>query len=279
MNGLVVVATPIGNLGDITQRAVDVLSGADIVACEDSRHSGKLLKHLGIADTKYLVVNEHTEREACATILDAIGGGKTVALITDAGTPGISDPGSVVVRAVIDAGLPVTAAPGPAAFVMALVLSGLSTVRFVFEGFLPRSGADRAERLGDIAAESRTVVFYEAPHRIARTLTDLAGVCAADRRIAVARELTKMHEEIWRGTVGDAVARYDTNEPMGEFVVVLEGAPPRESATQEEIDNAVDGALGAGLSVRDAADAVASALRVPKRTAYRAALARKNASE
>lgn len=279
MNGLVVVSTPIGNLGDITQRAVDVLSGADIVACEDSRHSGKLLKHLGIADTKYLVVNEHTEREACATVVEAISAGKTVALITDAGTPGISDPGSVVVRAVIDAGLPVTAAPGPAAFVMALVLSGLPTTRFVFEGFLPRSGADRAQRLADIATEPRTVVFYEAPHRIARTLADLGGVCPADRRIAVARELTKMHEEIWRGTVGGAAAHFDTNEPMGEFVVVLEGAPPRESATQEEIDNAVDGALGAGLSVRDAADAVAAALGVPKRTAYRAALARKNASE
>lgn len=279
MSGLVVVATPIGNLGDITQRAVDALSGADIVACEDSRHSGKLLKHLGISDTKYLVVNEHTEREACTSIVDAITTGKTVALITDAGTPGISDPGSVVVRAVIDAGLPVTAAPGPAAFVMALVLSGLSTTRFVFEGFLPRSGTDRAQRLADIAAEPRTVVFYEAPHRIARTLADLAGTCPAERRIAVARELTKMHEEIWRGTVGDAVARFASNEPMGEFVVVLEGAPPRESATPEEIDDAVDRALGAGLSVRDAADAVASALGVPKRTAYRATLARKNASE
>lgn len=279
MSGLVVVATPIGNLGDITQRAVDVLSGADIVACEDSRHSGKLLKHLGIADTKYLVVNEHTERDACAMVVDAIAAGETVALITDAGTPGISDPGSVVVRAVIDAGLPVTAAPGPAAFVMALVLSGLSTTRFVFEGFLPRSGTDRAERLAAIAAEPRTVVFYEAPHRIARTLADLAAVCAAERRIAVARELTKMHEEIWRGTVGDAVTRFDSNEPMGEFVVVLEAAPPRESATAQDIDRAIDDALGAGLSVRDAADAVASALGVPKRTAYTAALARKNASE
>ena len=279
MNGLVVVATPIGNLGDITQRAVDVLSGADIVACEDSRHSGKLLKHLGIADTKYLVVNEHTEREACATVVDAIAAGKTVALITDAGTPGISDPGSVVVRAVIEAGLPVTAAPGPAAFVMALVLSGLPTTRFVFEGFLPRSGTDRAQRLADIAAEPRTVVFYEAPHRIARTLADLAGVCPADRRIAVARELTKMHEEIWRGTVGEATVHFDSNEPMGEFVVVLDGAPPRNSATQDEIDHAIDEALRAGLSVRDAADAVASALDVPKRTAYQAALARKNASE
>jgi 16S rRNA (cytidine1402-2'-O)-methyltransferase len=276
---LVVVATPIGNLGDITQRAVQALTSADIVACEDSRHSGKLLKHLGISDTKYLVVNEHTERDACAAILDAVSAGKTVALITDAGTPGISDPGSVVVRAVVDAGLPVTAAPGPAAFVMALVLSGLSTTRFVFEGFLPRSGTDRTERLAEIVSEPRTVVFYEAPHRIARTLADLAAVCPADRRIAVARELTKMHEEIWRGTVGGAVEHFDTNEPMGEFVVVLEGAPPRAAASSDDIDDAIDQALAAGLSVRDAADAVASALGVPKRTAYQATLARKKGAQ
>lgn len=276
---LVVVATPIGNLADITQRAVDALSSADIVACEDSRHSGKLLKHLGIADTKYLVVNEHTERDACARVVDAVGAGKTVALITDAGTPGISDPGSIVVRAVIDAGLPVTAAPGPAAFVTAVVLSGLPTARFVFEGFLPRSGNDRAERLAEIVSEPRTVVFYEAPHRIARTLADLAAVCPAERRIAVARELTKMHEEIWRGSVGEAPAQFESNEPMGEFVVVLEGAPPRAAATDSDIDDAVDRALAAGLSVRDAADAVATALGVAKRTAYQATLARKNASQ
>ena len=272
---LVVVATPIGNLGDITQRAVDVLSRADLVACEDSRHSGKLLKHLGIAGTRYLVVNEHTERDTCAAVVDAVASGRTVALITDAGTPGISDPGSVVVRAVVDAGLPVTAAPGPAAFVMALVLSGLPTTRFVFEGFLPRSGTDRTERLAEIVAEPRTVVFYEAPHRIARTLADLAAVCPADRRIAVARELTKMHEEIWRGTVGEAASRFESNEPMGEFVVVLEGAPPRAAATDSEVDDAVDRALGAGLSVRDAADAVAAALGVSRRSAYEAAIERK----
>lgn len=276
---LVVVATPIGNLGDITQRAVDTLTSADIVACEDSRHSGKLLKHLGVAGAKYLVVNEHTERDACVAIVEAVNAGKTVALITDAGTPGISDPGGVVVRAVLDAGLVVTAAPGPAAFVMALVLSGLSTTRFVFEGFLPRSGADRTERLTEIVAEPRTVVFYEAPHRIARTLADLAAVCPAERRIAVARELTKLHEEIWRGTVGDAVGHFDSNEPMGEFVVILEGAPPRAAASSHDIDATIDQALAAGLSVRDAADAVSSALGVPKRTAYQATLARKKGSE
>jgi 16S rRNA (cytidine1402-2'-O)-methyltransferase len=273
---LILVATPIGNLGDITQRAVDALSNAHIIACEDSRHSGKLVKHLGIANAKYLVVNEHTERDASAAIVDAIHAGKTVALITDAGTPGISDPGGVVVQAVIDAGLPLTSTPGPAAFVMALVLSGLPTTRFVFEGFLPRSGTDRAERLQQIAAEQRTVVFYEAPHRIARTLADIAKVCAPQRRIAVARELTKLHEEIWRGTVADAPAHFDSNEPMGEFVVVLEGAAPADAASADDIDAALDSALASGMSVRDAADAVASALGVAKRVAYQAALARKD---
>jgi 16S rRNA (cytidine1402-2'-O)-methyltransferase len=234
------------------------------------------VKHLGIANAKYLVVNEHTERDASAAIVDAIHAGKTVALITDAGTPGISDPGGVVVQAVIDAGLPLTSTPGPAAFVMALVLSGLPTTRFVFEGFLPRSGTDRAERLQQIAAEQRTVVFYEAPHRISRTLADIAKVCAPQRRIAVARELTKLHEEIWRGTVADAPAHFDSNEPMGEFVVVLEGAAPADAASADDIDAALDSALASGMSVRDAADAVASALGVAKRVAYQAALARKD---
>jgi 16S rRNA (cytidine1402-2'-O)-methyltransferase len=273
---LILVATPIGNLGDITQRAVEALSNAHIIACEDSRHSGKLVKHLGIANAKYLVVNEHTERDASAAVVDAIHAGKTVALITDAGTPGISDPGGVVVQAVIDAGLPLTSTPGPAAFVMALVLSGLPTTRFVFEGFLPRSGTDRAERLQQIAAEQRTVVFYEAPHRIARTLADIAKVCVPQRRIAVARELTKLHEEIWRGTVIDASTHFESNEPMGEFVLVLEGAAPADAASADDIDAALDSALASGMSVRDAADAVASALGVAKRVAYQAALARKD---
>lgn len=160
---LILVATPIGNLGDISQRAHDALVTADLIACEDSRHSGRLVKHLGIADPHYVVVNEHTERDTTKRIIDAIAAGKTVALITDAGTPAISDPGAVVVRAVIDAGLAVSAVPGPAALVMALVVSGLPTTRFVFEGFLPRSGGDRERRLADIAAEERTVIFYESP--------------------------------------------------------------------------------------------------------------------
>ena len=272
---LVLVATPIGNLADVSQRARDTLATADLIACEDSRHSGRLVKHLGIADPHYVVVNEHTERDATTRIVDAIIAGKTVALITDAGTPAISDPGSVVVRAVVDAGLTVTAIPGPAALVMALILSGLPTTRFVFEGFLPRSGGDRQQRLADIAAEERTVVFYESPRRIARTLDDLAVVCGDGRRVAVARELTKLHEEVWRGTLAHAASHVAGLEPQGEFVVVVDAASPAPAADDEQVARVVDDSLAAGMSVRDAADRAATTLGVPRRTAYRIALARR----
>lgn len=276
---LILVATPIGNLGDITRRACDALAGADLIACEDSRHSGRLVKYLGIADPRYVVVNEHTERDAVKRIIEAISSGKTVALITDAGTPAISDPGAVVVRAVIDAGLTVSAVPGPAALVMALVVSGLPTTRFVFEGFLPRSGGDRERRLADIAAEERTVVFYESPHRISRTLDDLAVACGNERRVAVARELTKMHEEVWRGTIGEASAHFAAHEPQGEFVVVVDGAPPAPVADDELIARVVDEALASGLSVRDAADRAATTLGVQRRAAYRIALSRRGSGD
>jgi len=276
---LVLVATPIGNLGDISQRAHEVLAVADLIACEDSRHSGRLVKHLGIADPRYVVVNEHTEREATKRIVETISSGNTVALITDAGTPAISDPGAVVVRAVIDAGLAVSAVPGPAALVMALVLSGFSTTRFVFEGFLPRSGGDRERRLADIAAEERTVIFYESPGRITRTLADLAVTCGDRRRIAVARELTKMHEDVWRGTLGDAAAHFAANPPRGEFVVVVDGAAPTPAADEELIARVVDESLATGLSVRDAADRAARMLGVARRAAYRVALSRRTARD
>jgi 16S rRNA (cytidine1402-2'-O)-methyltransferase len=279
VNGsLVLVATPIGNLADISQRARDTLAAADLIACEDSRHSGRLVKHLGIADPHYVVVNEHTERDATTRIVEAITAGKTVALITDAGTPAISDPGAVVVRAVVDAGLVVTAIPGPAALVMALILSGLPTTRFVFEGFLPRSGGDRQQRLADIAAEERTIIFYESPRRIARTLADLAVVCGDDRRVALARELTKLHEEVWRGTLAQATAHFAAGEPQGEFVVVVDAAPPAPAADDEQVARVVDDALAAGMSVRDAADRATTTLGVPRRAAYRIALARRPAT-
>jgi len=269
---LILVATPIGNLGDISERMKSVLEQADIIACEDSRHSGRLVKHMGITSPKYIVVNDHTERDACNGIIEAIMGGKTVALITDAGTPGISDPGSVVVQAVIAAGLSVTAVPGPAALIMALIISGIPTTRFVFEGFLPRSGRDRAERLADIASEMRTVIFYEAPHRIARTLNDLATACHPDRLIAVTRELTKMHEEVWRGSVSEAALHFATVEAMGEFVVVLAAAEAPLPADEDLIKEALVHEFSTGLSTRDAVDAVVKKTSAPKRVVYALAL-------
>ncbi|MEO8362989.1 MAG: 16S rRNA (cytidine(1402)-2'-O)-methyltransferase [Ilumatobacteraceae bacterium] len=269
---LTLVATPIGNLADITARAVEALSNATIVCCEDTRRSGLLLQHLGISGKKYLVVNEHTEHGAVEEIIAMLLAGSNVVLITDAGTPGISDPGERVVRAVIDAGLSVTATPGPAAVIMALVVSGLPTNRFVFEGFIPRSGAERTERLNDVATESRTVVLYEAPHRLARTLTDLEVVCGPLRRVVLARELTKIHEELWRGTMHDASKFAQNTEPRGEYVVLLEGAKPPAPPTDEELSTALRDELTKGSSRKDSAAKVAAKYGVAKRRVYELAL-------
>ena len=192
---LVLVSTPIGNLGDLTPRAVEALRSCALICCEDTRHSGKLLSHAGVSGVRLAVANEHTEAARVAEVIDLLAAGRDVAVVTDAGTPGISDPGSRLVRAVLDAGLPVSAVPGPAALVMALVISGFDTTRFVFEGFLPRSGRERTRRLAEVAAERRTSVLYEAPHRVQRTVADLAAACGGERRVALARELTKKFEE------------------------------------------------------------------------------------
>ena len=232
------VATPIGNLGDLPPRAVEVLTGAALVCCEDTRRTGRLLQHAGIRAERLAVANDHTETDRIAEVLDLLAAGRDVAIVTDAGTPGISDPGERLVRAALDAGHPVSAVPGPAAAVMALVISGLPTSRFVFEGFLPRSGRDRSGRLADIAAERRTVVLYEAPHRIERTIADLRAACGDDRRVAVARELTKLYEDVTRGTLGDI----EIGAPRGEYVVVIEGATAEPVAADD--DAIRDGAAG-----------------------------------
>jgi 16S rRNA (cytidine1402-2'-O)-methyltransferase len=269
---LTLVATPIGNLGDMTQRAIDALTHADIVCCEDTRRTGMLLTHLGISGKKYLVVNEHTEHDACDEIVAAVVAGRNVVLVSDAGTPGISDPGERVVRAALDAGIEVTSTPGVSALTMALVLSGLPTARFVFEGFLPRQGGDRAARLAEIADERRTIVLYEAPHRLERTLADLEVACGALRRVALARELTKMHEDVWRGTLHDAARHAVDVAPRGEYVIVLEGARPPAPATDDDITEALRREMDGGASKRDAAARVAVLLGAPKRRVYELAL-------
>ena len=269
---LVLVATPIGNLGDLSPRAVATLQSSALILCEDTRHSGKLLSHAGVSGVRLAVCNEHTEIERSRDVLSLLDGGNTVTMITDAGTPGISDPGSRLVRVVLDAGHEVSAVPGPAAFVMALVVSGFDTTRFVFEGFLPRSGRERATRLAAVAAESRTTVMYEAPHRMERTTKDLAEMCGGQRRVAVARELTKLYEAVWRGTLDDAMTLLDTTAPRGEYVIVLEGAPPRGEISDDEIRSALHVALE-GHSRKDAVEAVVGQLEVPKRRVYDLALA------
>jgi 16S rRNA (cytidine1402-2'-O)-methyltransferase len=262
---LVLVATPVGNLGDLSPRARATLAGATLICCEDTRRTGRLLAHAGIAGARLAVCNEHTERARVPEVLEVLGAGGDVAVVTDAGTPGISDPGERLVAAVLDAGYEVTTVPGPAAFVAGLVVSGLPTGRFVFEGFLPRSGRARTERLAELATEPRTIVLYEAPHRVERTMVDLAEALGPDRRVTVARELTKLYETVVHGTLGDVAL----GAPRGEYVIVVAGAPAAtEVPTDDEVRAALREEMAAGASRRDAAAAVARRLRVPRRVAY-----------
>jgi len=265
---LVLVGTPIGNLGDLTPRAVEALAAADVVCCEDTRRTGRLLQHAGVRAPALRVVNDHTEERAVADVLDRLGRGERVAVVSDAGMPGISDPGERLVAAAVAAGFAVEVVPGPSAAVTALVASGLPTGRFVFEGFLPRKGSGRSERLAALAAERRTVVLYEAPHRVARTLADLAVACGKERRVVLARELTKLHEETWRGSLVEAVARVADVDPRGEYVLVLDGAPVTAPVTDQVLADALAQARSGGASTRDAVAAVVDQFGVAKRRVY-----------
>ncbi len=275
---LVLVATPIGNLGDLSPRARDALAAADLICCEDTRRTRQLLTHAGIAGRTLVSVHGHNERARVAEVLRHVAAGDTVAVVTDAGMPAISDPGARLVAAAARAGVRVTVVPGPSAALAALVVSGMPTDRFCFEGFLPRRGGDRGRRLTALAAEERTVVLYEAPNRVAATLADLAEACGPQRRVAVARELTKLHEELWRGTLGAAAEEFAGREVRGEVVLVLHGAPPAVEASDEAVSEAVAELLGDGVTLRDAAAAVAEELGVPRRRAYELGLARRNAA-
>ncbi len=265
---LVLIGTPIGNLGDLAPRAAEELGRADAVACEDTRRTGRLLAHVGVRAPVLLVVNDHTEATAVRDMLARLDRGERVAVVSDAGMPGISDPGERLVAAASEAGHRVEVVPGPSAAVTGLVASGLPAGRFVFEGFLPRKGSARTERLAAVAGERRTVVLYEAPHRLVRTLADLVDVCGPQRRVVLARELTKLHEELWRGPLAGAVLRCEEVAPRGEYVVVLDGSPAPEAATDEQIAVALEAERAAGLTTRDAVAEVAAALRVPKRRVY-----------
>ena len=269
MSTLWLVTTPIGNLGDLPPRAVDVLAHVGLICCEDTRRTGLLLQHAGVRAERLAVCNDHTEVSRIDDVLRVLGDGRDVAVVSDAGTPGISDPGERIVRAAIEAGYDVSAVPGPSAAIMALTISGLATDRFVFEGFIPRKGADRAARLADIANEHRTIVIYEAPHRILRTLEDLRDACGDDRQVVVTRELTKLHEEVVRGPLGEI----DIGGPRGEYVVVLDGATVDERPiSDDDVRSALRTELANGSSTRDAAATVAKDVGRPKREVYALAI-------
>lgn len=280
---LYVVGTPIGNLGDLSLRAAATLAAVDAVICEDTRRTGGLLAHirhsLGADEEtrrpELLVANEHTEYSRIPEVLDRLERGETLALVTDAGMPTVSDPGSSLIAAAVEAGHRVAVVPGPTAVSSALALSGLSTDRFVFEGFLPRKGAERRDRLVALSTEPRTVVVYEAPHRLLRTLRDLSAACGSDRRVSVARELTKLYEEVDRTTLAAAAHRFADETPRGEFVLVIEGAPSQSGpVTDAELTELIDRHLAAGDTTRDTVAAVVAATGQPKRRIYDLAVSR-----
>ena len=269
---LVLVATPIGNLGDLPPRAVRALAEADTIACEDTRRTRQLLSHAGIAGGGRLVaVNDHTEASQVRTVLSRLDAGQKVAVVTDAGMPAISDPGQRLVAAVAAAGHRVEVVPGPSAALAALVVSGLPTARFCFEGFLPRKGRSRTDRLAELSGERRTTVLFEAPHRVRQTVADLADAMGPLRPVAVVRELTKLFEEVWRGTLEGAVAHLAASEPRGEYVLVVGGAGAPEAPTAEVVEDALRVRLEAGVDKRSAIAEVASELGIPRRQVYETA--------
>jgi len=269
---LYVVATPIGNLGDFSPRAVEVLRACAVVAAEDTRRTGVLLQHFGIT-TPLLSVHEHNEQLRATQLATRLQAGDSVALVSDAGTPAISDPGFDVVAAAVAAGIEVVSIPGPSAVIAALSVAGLPTDRFCFEGFLPARGAARRTRLAELAAETRTLVFYESPHRIAETLADCAQAFGGTRLAAVARELTKLHETVYRGTLAELGLRAaaDTDLARGEIVLAVAGAATAVAADDASLDRVLR-LLLAELPLKQAARLAAAILGVRANEAYKRAL-------
>ena len=270
---LYLVPTPIGNLGDISLRCRETLENADFIAAEDTRVTLKLLNHLGIK--KNLVsYYEHNKATQGNRIVERILAGETCALVSDAGSPAISDPGEDLVKQCAAAGIPVCAIPGPCAAITALSISAQATGRFCFEGFLSTAKKSRREHLDFLKKEQRTMIFYEAPHKLLATLTDMAEVFGEDRPISLCRELTKLHEEVVRTTLGQAVARYTQSPPKGEFVLVVAGAPAEKQALPSETDAAarVSQLIAQGVSRKDAVKQTAKELGLPKNVVYDIAL-------
>lgn len=268
---LIVCPTPIGNMEDMTERGKRALAEADLIAAEDTRHTLGLLNHLGIK-TPMISCHQHNEQERTEQILEKLREGQTVVLVSDAGTPAISDPGEILVRRCREEGILVTALPGACAFVTALSMSGMPSRRFVFEGFLPAGGKERRARLEALRTEERTVIFYEAPHHLRQTLSDLLETFG-DRRLAMGRELTKRHEEMLQMKLSEAIAHYQDQEPRGEYVLILEGADPlarerEERARWEQMTLREHMALYSALPPKEAMKQVAKDRGISKRDVY-----------
>lgn len=270
---LYLVPTPIGNLGDISHRVIQTLEAVDFIAAEDTRVTLRLLNHLGLKKPLISYYRHNTDT-AGQQILDRLLAGESCALCTDAGTPAVSDPGEDLVALCAENGVRVEALPGPCALVVALSVSGLPTTRFVFEGFLPMNKKNRRARLGALAAEERTILLYEAPHKLVSTLSDLAAALGPDRRVSLCRELTKLHEEIFRTTLGQALERYKAEPPRGEFVLVVEGAqaPEKEEATLADGLDRVEQLMAEGSSRKDAVKQAAKELGLSRNELYTAAM-------
>lgn len=273
---LYLVPTPIGNLGDISQRMADTLVEVDFIAAEDTRVSLKLLNHLGLKKPLISYYRHNTEAGGQA-VLSRLLAGESCALVTDAGTPAVSDPGEELVALCAQNGVEVVSIPGPCALITALAVSGLPTGRFTFEGFLAMNKKNRRSHLESLAGEQRTMIFYEAPHKLTATLDDLTAAFGPDRRIALCRELTKLHEEVRRTTLGEAVRWYGENPPRGEFVLVVEGAPEQaaEELTMEDGLARVAQLREEGCSLRDAVKQTAKETGLPKNELYSMALEQK----
>jgi len=266
---LYVVATPIGNLGDIGRRALEVLAGVDLVAAEDTRHSRRLLGHYGIT-TRLFALHEHNERVAAERLVERLREGHSIALVSDAGTPLVSDPGFRLVRAARAAGLAVVPVPGPCAAICALSVAGLPTDRFVFEGFLPAKAAARRSRLAELVGETRTLVFYEAGRRLAECLQDLVGAFGGERPAVLARELTKLHETVLDADLATLATRVadDPEQTLGEIVLLVGGAPATSSVDEAAVRNLLAALLDEGLAVSRTAAVAARVTGQPRKTLY-----------
>lgn len=269
---LYLVGTPIGNLEDMTFRGVRILQSVDLIAAEDTRHTGKLLQHFQITAPQ-ISYHEHNQQQRLPELIDKLQQGKIIALVTDAGMPLISDPGYLLVKACIEAGIDVIPIPGATASITALSAAGLPTDRFVFEGFLPTKTKERRHRLEELRTETRTAIFYEAPHRVRETLADFASVLGECRKIVLARELTKMHEQFWRGTIAEAIAYHTQKEPQGEYTLVVAGSSPETPViTESVLKEELAALLSEGMTRSQASQHLAQVTSLPRRQIYQIAL-------